>query len=497
MTTVKAVIRTPRADGLYQVYIRIVHNRKAGYIKTEKFVTKDQLSKAGEINDPLVNEYCARLIREYTDRINRVDARLWTVQEVLEHVTKVDEDVNFSIYARSYIRTMSREGHDRNAKTYLLAVMNLERFLGSNALMFSMLTSRALTLWIKSMEKFKRCKEQYPTCVRMIYKKAMIELNDEERNIERIKFNPWLKVTIPKSDKAEKKAISAEECREFFNRPLPRTKMLSSLPELGRDVAMLILCLAGINTVDLFNLKKGDYHNGIIAYKRAKTKHARADEAYFEIKVEPFIKPIFDKYLDKTDSEYLLNFHQRYSDSDSFCANANNGIKKICADMGLPREQWYCCYTMRHSWATIAQNDCDANLYEVAFGMNHTHGLKVTRGYVKMDFTPAWNLNRKVIDFVFFSDARSKQGLAKDIEEAEGKVFRITQKMMIKGIAYFKGHIIGKVEDIGFNTVDDVVKALVKQFPNDLAEGCAVQFRFINKDNGAEVVYEHTKGKGF
>jgi hypothetical protein len=102
-----------------------------------------------------------------------------------------------------------------------------------------------------------------------------------------------------------------------------------------------------------------------------------------------------------------------------------------------------------------------------------------------------------VIDFVFYSDARSKQGLAQDIEEAEGKMFRITPKKMIKGIAYFKGRIIGQLEDIGFNTVDDVIKALVKQFPKDLAEGCAVQFRLINKDNGSEVVYEHTKGKGF
>ena len=47
----------------------------------------------------------------------------------------------------------------------------------------------------------------------------------------------------------------------------------------------------------------------------------------------------------------------------------------------------YCVYTFRHTWGTIAQNDCDANLYEVAFGMNHSHGLKVTRGYVKIDYS--------------------------------------------------------------------------------------------------------------
>ena len=82
--------------------------------------------------------------------------------------------------------------------------------------------------------------------------------------------------------------------------------MLSSLPELGRDVALLSLCLGGINTVDLYNLKKSDYRDGIIGYKRAKTKHSRKDEAYIEMRVEPFIQDTFNKYLSEEEDEFLL-----------------------------------------------------------------------------------------------------------------------------------------------------------------------------------------------
>lgn len=81
--------------------------------------------------------------------------------------------------------------------------------------------------------------------------------------------------------------------------------MISSLPELGRDVALLSLCLGGINTVDIYELKKDDYKNGIIGYKRAKTKHSRRDEAYIEMRVEPFIQSTFDKYLSDGRDEYL------------------------------------------------------------------------------------------------------------------------------------------------------------------------------------------------
>lgn len=113
--------------------------------------------------------------------------------------------------------------------------------------------------------------------------------------------------------------------------------MISSLPELGRDVALLSLCLGGINTVDIFELKKENYKDGIIGYKRAKTKHSRKDEAYIEMRVEPFIQATFDKYLSDEDDEYLFKFHKRYSNPDSFNANVNIGIRKICADMGMKR----------------------------------------------------------------------------------------------------------------------------------------------------------------
>lgn len=497
MTTLKAMVRKPRTDGLYSVYIRVVHNRKPGYIKTPKIVDVHHISNDGEPTDPVVNEYCAMLIRKYSDRLNRTNTSLWSVKEVIDYLLETDEEICFSDYAKLHIKQMLVENRERTAKNYKLAVAHLERYIGTTQIMFSQLTANVLKKWIESLSNTNRAKEMYPTCIRQIFKAAITDLNDDEKGIEKIKFNPWLKITIPKSDSTVQRAISAEACREFFNRPLPATKMLSSLPELGRDVALLSLCLGGINTVDIFELKKENYKDGIIGYKRAKTKHCRKDEAYIEMRVEPFIQATFDKYLSDENDEYLFKFHKRYSNPDSFNANVNIGIRKICADMGMKKEDYYCYYTFRHTWATIAQNDCDANLYEVAFGMNHSHGLNITRGYVKIDFTPAWELNAKVIDFIFFSSKKSKQGKARDFEAPADKMFRITKKMMIYGRAYFKGDVIGEITDIGFNNVDQVIDRLVEQLPKDIPTGCMVQFRLMNCDSKKEVVYERSKGKGF
>lgn len=166
---------------------------------------------------------------------------------------------------------MKKGGHERNAKDYLYAVQHLERYLGTNQVLFAHLSSNVLKKWIETMSRTNRAKEKYPICVRQIFKAALIELNDEEKGIIRIKFNPWLKVKIPKSDKAAQRAISAEACREFFNRPLPRTKMLSSLPELGRDVAMLVLCLGGASIPQTSMLSKSQ----IIATALSATRELR------------------------------------------------------------------------------------------------------------------------------------------------------------------------------------------------------------------------------
>ena len=45
MATFKAIVRRKRADGLYPVYIRVVHRRMMGYIPTGKVVSQNKLTR--------------------------------------------------------------------------------------------------------------------------------------------------------------------------------------------------------------------------------------------------------------------------------------------------------------------------------------------------------------------------------------------------------------------------------------------------------------------
>ena len=485
-----------RKDGCYSVYIRVAHNGKSVYLPTDKVVSGKGLSSSMEVIDPFVLKPLSTQIVNWLDALNRQDISAWNARQVAEFLKNLNEDLVFSDYARKHIDRMIDRGQERNAKNYQLALQHMERYFGTTKVKFAQLTSINVNKWVATLSGTARAKEMYPICIRQIFRAAIDELNDYDNGIIRVKTNPWGKVKIPAADLPNKKAITAEACRAFFAAPLPESKMTDPLPELGRDVAMMSLCLAGMNTVDIFNLRKEDYYGGIIHYKRAKTTKSRRDNAYIEMRVPEVIKPLFDKYRAGDHTDRLFRFCDRFSTSDSFCANVNTGIKKICEAMGMtdPKKR-YCVYTFRHTWATTAQNDCGATLAEVGFAMNHSHGYTITRGYVRPDFTPAWELNEKVIDFIFFSDATSRR-VAQEQPKEEG-VFRLSPKMLIRAAAFFQGKCLANFEDIGYGNIEEVTQALVAQFPADIPDRSMVQFKIVNCDNGKVYVYEHQKGKGF
>lgn len=69
------------------------------------------------------------------------------------------EEVCFSDYARTFIDKMKEEAHIRNAKNYSLVLDHLERYMGTNKIMFSLLTSAVLNLWLDNLTHTNRAKE--------------------------------------------------------------------------------------------------------------------------------------------------------------------------------------------------------------------------------------------------------------------------------------------------------------------------------------------------
>ena len=169
-----------------------------------------------DIIDPFVIQQTSILIEKFYAMLNQVDTSNWSANELLTYVTNYGKDISFSDYARNHIEKMKARGQERTSRNYKWALQHMERFAETDNIMFSRMTYAFLNRWIESLSVTNRCKEQYPVCIREIYKAALKEFNDEELGNSKIK-NPWGNVTIPRSDIPEKRAIPASMLRKFFN----------------------------------------------------------------------------------------------------------------------------------------------------------------------------------------------------------------------------------------------------------------------------------------
>ena len=66
----KPSVQKQRSDGFFPVYIRVTHDRRTAFIKTNKLVDRKSVNKNNEIRDNAVLKYCAELISYYTQRLN-------------------------------------------------------------------------------------------------------------------------------------------------------------------------------------------------------------------------------------------------------------------------------------------------------------------------------------------------------------------------------------------------------------------------------------------
>lgn len=404
MAIFKTCIQKERSDGNYLVYIRISHNRQVGYLNTGLLVARKEVKK-GEVINPVINKKCANKIADFVERCNKVGITNWTVKQIIAYLSKEEINISFSRYCRLFTRRMDNEGRESTSQNYKVAIHKLEEFSGKDDLAFSDVTSQLINRWIESLKETKKAKNGYPKSIKTMFDRGCEEYNDYDNDILLITNQPFRKVKIPSQSKPEQRAVDVDVLREFFNTDIEQLRPpkggWTTRAERAKDVCLLILCLAGINTADLYDLKQQDLVGNKLCYCRKKTRNRRDNHAYMEINVPDIIKPLFLKYKGR---KRLFSFCEIYANQKNFNKCINEGMSDIrdCYEQSHGKQlEYMTTYTMRCSWATIAHNNCGASIELVAFSLNHSSSYKVTEGYIKTDYSPISKLNQKVVDFIF------------------------------------------------------------------------------------------------
>lgn len=404
MATFKIAVRQhqKRRDGRYPVSIRIIHKSRIGYIPTGYYVSKSQLTRKFELNDALLGKELNGRIFQYEKVIIELGLRSdsLSVKEIISHIehkTVQCDEIEFFAFAEHVIEKMKSNGRIKPAINYNTSINNLEKFLKRRRLYFPEITSNLLReweQWMRANNVGERAPSLYIGTVRTLFNLAVDEFNDDDTGVIRILHNPFGRYKIPRQNTAKKRGLDSDSIKRIRD-CLP--KLLRA--EFARDMFMLSFYLAGTNSVDLFNSK--DLMGGRLIYERTKTRARRADKAEIQINIEPEAFPLFEKYRDVS-CERVFDFHTRYTTAEGFNTAINKGLKHVGAAVGIDSLQFYAA---RHSWATIALNECDIPKSDVHEFLNHVDTeLRVTELYTQKDWGRLARANRKVLDRLITPD---------------------------------------------------------------------------------------------
>lgn len=402
-----------KADGTYNPKIRVYHNGRSVYLATPIFTPFVRFKKGeatGRITDgDLLDVLNTRVknIRQLLNQYDHVVDCCETAKDVADFIVRKQnqgKELDFVKFLQEQI-----EGAEQNGgvcvKVSLLS--NLKGFIGEESLPVTRVTSSFLKrfeTWLRSERILsRRGVEQlvkpvgnstlrvYMQAFQTVFNRMRNQYNDYEIGDIVIPGDPFKAYSPAWGGTFQKRAVPTDTVRLIAGYKPTGKKMAYKI--LARDMFVLSFCLAGMNLIDMYNCEK--YEDGRIVYCRTKTTKRKKDRAYISVPIFPEAAGLFETYRGNS---RVFNLSDRFRHIQNFRVVVARGMKEMCAELGIEPVTFY---TARHSFATIARNDCDVSMDDIALCLTHSSGFAMTDTYVKPDFGRVDRVIRKVLDVVF------------------------------------------------------------------------------------------------
>lgn len=397
MATLKITVKSKKNDGTYNVKILLTHNRQSAWISTKHYVTEREINKkTGEIKNCAQKDYAYRdliLMREDLSKISNIINQL-TAAQLAARLKIVAEGVksgsiNLTKFWQKQVDELKAQGKS-SYKNYQAALRRLEEFSKKDVYVTDVTTKylEDFEKWIDQNVGGVRSTSLYMSSFRKIFNDIRAEYNDEELGLIKIPNNPFLKYKVPRQSVAASgdRALSSKIIRKIYNVELDKESEI-----FARNMFMLSFFLCGINSADIHTLSPKKIKANVLTYQRAKTKDRRHDNAEIKIFVEPEAEEILKQYREGS----TYSFATRYTTSGNFNRQLNRNLKIIGAKIG---EYDLTFYHARHSWATIAANECNISKDDIALALNHvSESHSITERYIRKDFSRIQKANQAVI----------------------------------------------------------------------------------------------------
>ncbi len=409
MATVNAKIyeHHKKADGTYNIKIRVYHKGDRKYIDTTHYVVRKQLARDFKIKDPFVADIVEQQLRKYRNTISDLEAKLdhFSAETLWDVLRDMDEEVDFVKFCDEHIKGLKEVGRIKSAENFNVVrnslvdyfktdsfsinqihytmLLSYERFLKSERMMTRLNQfGKPVTITAKGVSS--SAVHNYMRDLRTLFNAARNRYNEEDIGIFRIKHYPFKKYKVGSPPARTKEKHNNLE--EVFLIKNCITKA-GSRAELAQELYMLSFYLCGTNAVDFYKFSPQNIKGDRLEYKRSKTTDRRKDEAFISIKIVDEAKPLLEKYIGK--------LAERYSTIGCLNKALSKGMEQLCRITGLLGVTFYWA---RHTFANVARNECRMSKDDIALALNHVdEGNRTTDIYIAKDWKIVDDVQRKVI----------------------------------------------------------------------------------------------------
>lgn len=392
-----------KADGSYNVKIRVTFKRKSRRLSTHLDATPKDLTKSLEFKEGPVRRRAYEIVEEMKaacSEIDYLDLQSMDVDGIIKVIeAKSESKAEFRLDFIEYMREKA-SSKGASERLYITAANALVRFMNGHTLYVNDITVR----FLRSFEEFIRkepkvvscfrtgktrpgkevkgdCRavSQYLGCIRHMYGLARLEFNEPDLDIYRIPNNPFEYYKVPKQQPAKRRNKS----KDFIQMIIDESAKARGAEKFALEVFLLSFALEGMNLADLYHCApaRGKW----LVYNRRKTAGRRADMAEHHVYVPEEILPIVERYRDN-DGVHMFTFHRRYKDFNTFTVNANNAIRRWRRDRDV---EDFTMYAARHSWASIARK-AGVEKATIDECLCHVGNLRMADVYIE----PDWEIHR-------------------------------------------------------------------------------------------------------
>ena len=398
-------IRKTSTDGRYTLIIQLVRERKRGVVFTPYRLLPE------EFNPKKRRAVAATRRKEHRERAKEINTFLEKQIEELQRIIREFEREGkpFSAhdlavayrqrYDNRYVRTfflaqieeLRCGGSQGTANNYHSTLVAFEKFSGTRRIHFDQVDENLLM----DFERFLRQVPLQPNTItfymsnfRAVYNKA------QKRGYMSRSESPFDAVSMH-IEKTRKLAVSAEVIRKVVSAKFPNSQKLTA----ARDMFLFSLYTRGMSFVDMAYLRQEDIRDGVIYYRRHKTKQT------YMVKVIPEVQEILDRYREQCspwvlpvmmdfDEErthyrplvfkgstpeeqrlFAVKLYMRYKYNLSHYLRF---FKEMSKRLELPVNLSF--NVARHSWASLARNE-GVPVSVISVGLGHT-SEKTTQIYL-------------------------------------------------------------------------------------------------------------------